>query len=138
MSELNVKCYICNFSYMFMTSRRRAFLQKWRTVATIIFFADVFFDFKVFNYSGIIIAIFMWITGGYIASFFFGESPRRQSKSSFYVQKEFDQQLDMPPKQNSMEVSKPITTSTFCTFCGSTLEASDKFCPECGAQRFNA
>ncbi|MHA2252582.1 MAG: hypothetical protein ACXAD7_19615, partial [Candidatus Kariarchaeaceae archaeon] len=61
-------------------SLRKRFTSTWSSVALLIFFADIFLEVRLFGYSGILVAIVMWITGGAIATILFGPEIKRKAR----------------------------------------------------------
>ena len=98
-----------------MTSAHARFLSIWNGIATIIFFAGVFLQYRLFSYSAIAVGIFMWVVGGAIAGILFGPKGKRESKT----------------KRHQKETSDAGDTQ-FCIACGAKFPKTTSYCPECG------
>ena len=97
-------------------SLRKRFTSTWSSAALLIFFADIFIDVKLFGYSGILVAIVMWITGGAIATILFGPEIKRKARS----------------RKKVTETKRTSENVQFCTACGTSYEIGSQYCPECG------
>ncbi|MHA2504187.1 MAG: hypothetical protein ACXAE3_15115 [Candidatus Kariarchaeaceae archaeon] len=96
---------------------RVSFKSRWNAVATLIFLAGIFLGVTILNYSGVGVAIFMWIIGGTVANLIYGDpkkGPIRQSSAA-------------------ERVIQPPPTSKFCSSCSDENHLDAGFCMNCGA-----
>lgn len=91
---------------------RKRFLSTWNGVATIIFIGGIFLGLDVLGYSAFLVAIFLWAISTTVANIIYG--PKKETKES-------SNQIGMQKDQDR-----------FCLSCGSKLDQTSSFCPECG------
>lgn len=105
-------------------SMAKRFSSTWSSIALLIFFADIFFDVRIFGYSGILVAIFMWITGGIITGILFGQSkePRTRTRRGQNVYQ----------KTYTFSAGTPMTKR--CAACGVENGINSVYCTECGSE----
>lgn len=107
-------------------SIRRRFTSIWSSIALLIFISDLLFDIRIFSFSGFMVAIFMWITGGIIATILFGPKASKKSRRKPYSQ------------QKSTTHSGINRSKQYCIACGSSFSIDAQYCPECGTTSLNA